>query len=851
MLLIGWDAADWKIINPLMDHGLMPALNQLVDKGVIADIETLQPSLSPMLWTSIATGKTADKHGILGFVEADKKSQGVKPVTVSSRKSAALWNILNHQGYTCNVFNWWPSHPAENIDGIMVSNFFNQATAEYGKEWPVSEGAVYPEKLLNSLKELRVHPGEISPEMVMPFIPKASETSGELADEDYAKVEKIMKFLAQCTSTHAQVTWAMENTAWDFTAVYLETIDKFCHTFMRFTAPKMDKVTEKDFELYQYVINAVYVFHDMMLQRLLELAGEDTTIVLLSDHGFYSEDRRPKALPKHHASIALQHNPLGIFLMKGPGIKKDERISGMNLLDVTPTLLAHLGIPIGRDMDGKVLYQVFEQKPGVKYIDSWENDIPSVKSSKENTAVETSDVLLKQLAELGYLTLEPNKEEQYSKTQFNSQYHLSVVLRTTNRELEALELLESLYEQDKIDARINLDLINLYVSKGLVEKARSVLSEFRKLNVEKLVNFDLLEIKLLRAEKNNEKAIAKLEELYNKRSNSIPVVLELANCYRIAQRYEDAQKKYETVEELDPHNHIALHGLGVCLLKQGKFEQAADKLLTAVGIHFNTPACHFHLGEALIGMKLYEEAASALETAVYLNTDMNRARKMLIEVYRKHLQNEDKAGVHLNYLKREGRNDIIVVSGLPRSGTSMMMQMLEAGGLETYADHHRPKDENNPRGYYESEKVKRIDRYNAWLEDVEGKAVKIVAPLLKHLKLKYRYKIILMERELDEILLSQQKMKQRLRYTPGSKAPAFDVKLAAAYKEELTRLKQWEKDNPQMEILKVNYTDVIQKPEEQIKRISAFLGTDLNEKKMLKVVDASLYRERLTDITTK
>ena len=133
VLVIGWDAADWKIINPLMDQGLMPTLEGLVNNGVIGNLATLDPPLSPILWSSIATGKLGDKHGILGFVEPDPEKMTIRPVLGSSRKVKAIWNILSQNGIKSNVIGWWPSHPAEPINGVMVSNFYQKSHEQYGK----------------------------------------------------------------------------------------------------------------------------------------------------------------------------------------------------------------------------------------------------------------------------------------------------------------------------------------------------------------------------------------------------------------------------------------------------------------------------------------------------------------------------------------------------------------------------------------------------------------------------------------------------------------------------------------------------------------------------------------------
>ena len=120
VLLIGWDAADWKVINPLLDAGKMPHLERLVDDGVMGNVATLYPELSPMLWTSIATGKRSYKHGINGFTEPDPQGGGIRPISILSRKTKAVWNILCQNGLRCNVVGWWPSHPAEPIHGVMV-----------------------------------------------------------------------------------------------------------------------------------------------------------------------------------------------------------------------------------------------------------------------------------------------------------------------------------------------------------------------------------------------------------------------------------------------------------------------------------------------------------------------------------------------------------------------------------------------------------------------------------------------------------------------------------------------------------------------------------------------------------
>src|SRR5579862_398211 len=126
VLFVGWDAADWKVIRPLLDQGQMPNLARLIAGGVSGNLATLYPPLSPMLWTSIATGKRPGKHGIHGFIEPVPGGGGIRPISVLSRTARAVWNILNQNAKRCVVVGWWPSHPAEPIDGVMVSDFYHK-----------------------------------------------------------------------------------------------------------------------------------------------------------------------------------------------------------------------------------------------------------------------------------------------------------------------------------------------------------------------------------------------------------------------------------------------------------------------------------------------------------------------------------------------------------------------------------------------------------------------------------------------------------------------------------------------------------------------------------------------------
>jgi hypothetical protein len=188
-----------------------------------------------------------------------------------------------------------------------------------------------------------------------------------------------------------------------------------------------------------------------------------------------------------------------------------------------------------------------------------------------------------------------------------------------------------------------------------------------------------------------------------------------------------------------------------------------------------------------------------------------------------------------------GVDVITIVSGLPRSGTSLMMSMLEAGGMQILTDYARTPDEDNPEGYYEFERVKQIEHDQSWLEDAKGKVVKIVSERLKHVPQGYAYKVIFMRRMIEEVLASQRKMLIRR----GQPDPTVrDQEMAELFKRHLGQIEAWLAQQPHVEVIYVSYNHLLEDPVVLAERINQFLGDTLNVEKMVSVVDPTLYRQR-------
>lgn len=840
LLFIGWDAADWSVIMPLVDEGKMPALKKIIEGGVIGNIATLDPPLSPMLWTSIATGKFADKHGILGFIEPDTLNGGVRSMNSTSRKTRALWNILHNQGYYSNVIGWWPSHPVEPINGSMVSNFYQRAKNAPGQKWSIMPNSVHPKELEETIAHFRVHPIEISEQHILPFIPDASKVDQVKTNA----LESLAKILADTATVHATATYLMDNSDWDFTAVYFDGIDHFCHGFMKYHPPKIQGMPDELFNLYKDVVKGGYIFHDMMLETYLNMIDDDTIIVLASDHGFHSGALRPKMLPKVNAAPAMEHNPLGVVCFYGPGIRKDERIHGATLVDICPTILAALDLPVGTDMDGKILGDVFVDIPEVKYIDSWDEvdgDFGEhAEHQKEDS--ESSVEALQQLVELGYIE-DPgeDKNKAMQKALSENQYNLSRVLKSRRKTKETVDILMSLFEENPKDIRYNMDLIQAFIELGDPVNARKHLKVLEDLpeddDFRKFVNFDLIESRVLIAENRLFKAEEKLNDLLSKRPNAIGALKEAGKLFYNIGKFDSSSKCFDKILLNDPGSSLAYFGLSRNNFMLGNYEAAADNALSAIGIIFNQPRAHYILGESLFQLGLYSDSVNAFELTLTMNMYHLKARNRLIEIYTNHIKNEEKLSFHEKFLEDYMKGTIIIVSGLPRSGTSMMMQMLESGGLEILSDGVREADNNNPKGYYEYEKVKSLARDNSWLEVAEGKVVKVIAQLLRFLPNTFKYKVVFMERDMTELLKSQQIM---LNKDPN----VYPMTIANVFEKELQKTEAWAETQPNIEMLNVKYSDVINNPMGMAEKVNTFLNNQLDVTGMTKAIDKKLYRNK-------
>jgi type I phosphodiesterase/nucleotide pyrophosphatase len=397
ILVIGIDGAEWDLILPLITAHELPRFEALMRRGTFGLLETMEPTLSPVIWTSMATSKLRDEHGIRHFVHAGDDG---KPVlyTSADRRTKAVWNILTeHDKRVCTV-GWWMTFPAEEVSGVQVAQT-NTTPGEGAQEdarmkkgglLPGVEGQVHPPQrqaeMLAVLAEIEGSLPEATRGIFGPFERPLSEL-GQRFWED-----SLWAFRADLT--YARIGEKLLKEPFDLMLIYFGGVDVVSHRFWRAMRPELyaNPPSEADVANFGRVIESYYRSMDSVLGRLLDAAPPQTTVFVVSDHGFSSSHLANRFDPTDDPLELMsgQHRDAraGVFIAAGPWIVRTPRelpaergeleVRG-SVLDLTPTWLALLRVPLGRDMRGKVLggivdprFHVSNQPPPVPTHDTRE-----------------------------------------------------------------------------------------------------------------------------------------------------------------------------------------------------------------------------------------------------------------------------------------------------------------------------------------------------------------------------------------------------------------------------------------------------------------------------------------------
>jgi len=655
--VIGIDSADWKIIDGLVAAGRMPNLASLRERGISGPIQTLVDfPLSPVIWTSVATGKTPAKHGITWFL-VDQPDGTRVPVRSHNRKAKALWNILAERDLRSIVIGWWATYPAEEIGpGVMVSDALGfhgfGRTAREGddqrKTWPADlfpklEAQVPPEQQLSIefvSRFLHLTPEQYRAER---FDPARS------SQHDASNPIHLFQEYAVTAQGYTAIAENLLGQPYDLFLLYYEQVDSFSHLFMKYAPPKLDWTSPEEAARYQDVVSEWYAYQDELLGRLLAKIDLDTTAVfVLSDHGFKSGERRIRSEELVDMRTAhLDHEPQGIFLAAGPGIRRGAKVEDASVLDLTPTLLHYLGLPPAKDMDGKVLTGIFEPDfeaaHPLTYVASYESAKPEEKTGKPVADYGKAELAenLAGLEALGYVKGE--KAEGAAPTAGGAAEPSSPEIHNNLARIHAREgkLDEAVAEFEKAlalnqhDADALLGLAGIAAMRGNRPRAEHLTQVALASNPD--FPPALAQLADLRRDAGNlPEAIRLYREALKIDDASLGLYLGLGDCLERAGNFAEAEKAFRRVISLQPDSFEAWYNLGVSTSQQGRFDEsvaAYEKALALDPKNALYPAALNNLGTVHLDRGDKAKAIARWEEAVKASPAQLEARYNLASQY--------------------------------------------------------------------------------------------------------------------------------------------------------------------------------------------------------------------------
>ncbi len=397
VLLIGIDGATLRVTTPMLERGDLPNLGRIAQAGVAGPLRAHLPLRSPRIWTSIATGKLPRKHRVTGF--ARRAGRGNRRLFVSSdRRGPAIWNIASEAGLTVAVVNWWTTYPVEKIRGVMISDHLLASRVQEqvrltGARDSGRGPVLWPPEWQPRVEELlaRSEPLTGIPDPVGDLDPPPGWTPPEALSRYYREDESV-----------ARIALAVEQELRpDLLMVFLPGIDRVSHHLWAGMEPPSaypsgPAVSEPVRKWNAQVLFRYYAFTDALIGRLAAGYGPRDLIMIVSDHGFEAGTKFAKLTGVHETARAID----GVIFARGPGIRPVQGGERISVNDVTPTILAWLGLPTSKAMDGRVA-GIFDG-PRVPPIPAYRISIERLSEVPSGS----EEQMLERLRSLGYLESE-------------------------------------------------------------------------------------------------------------------------------------------------------------------------------------------------------------------------------------------------------------------------------------------------------------------------------------------------------------------------------------------------------------------------------------------------------------
>ncbi len=586
--IIGWDCADWDQLDPMIARGELPNLAKLKSEGASGVLLSDTPMISPILWTSISTGKTPDLHGVTWFM-TDAPDGTKIPVSSEERRVRTFWNIASEAGMSVGITGWWATWPAEPLNGFLISDAVAwHSFGVTGRSNP-NEGKTWPWDLVHKADEFMPNPASMSDDLMTRLIhlPVDQLKAGSEESIYGDPISHLRQSLATTRGYTDLTLHLMEDERPRLMSVYYEGCDAMSHLFGKYQAPRLPWISQEDFAAYKDVVNEYWKWQDELLGELLAIAGPQTTIMILSDHGFRQGSERRKEDHFHIETADADHQPDGMIVLHGPNIKAGGKISDADIYDVTPTILYALGLAAGRDMTGHPLTDAFTAESLRTQPVQW---VPTYETSKRErgSAVvqdnQTGEDLEKMLRSLGYIAGSEGSKDDGSDGYTSEQVvNLATVLMGQGRTAEAVDKLQGVLKEHPENFDVRLNLAQALYRNNQTEEGeamyRGLISDF---------------------------------------PNRLEVYEDLALALRFSGKPEQALDIYDQALNINPDWTAGLAGRGLCLASLGKPAEGEEVLRKAMAIDPRSHMVFWNLGLVQKQQGHIADAASSLNKALEL-----------------------------------------------------------------------------------------------------------------------------------------------------------------------------------------------------------------------------------------
>jgi predicted AlkP superfamily phosphohydrolase/phosphomutase len=362
VIWLGLDALDWDLLDRLASEGKMPNWKRLTESGYTARLRSFMPLLSPIVWTTLATGVGPETHRVLDFQEVDPKTGQKVPISGLSRAVPAVWNVASAEGLTVGVVGWWASHPAEEVNGFFVSDHVSPILFE---SLPRA-GAAYPVSLSAGIEQIVAREGRVSDQDLAQFLDMSVEDIARERAGTGGLENRVVALARIVGATRIQQRIARDlydRNLPELMMLYLEGTDAIGHVFAPFVPPRMSCVSDEDFARFHRTTDAYYTMVDRIIGQWMRRADEDgATLIVNSDHGFkWGEDRSCERASLNPGTAGFWHQMDGVFAAYGTGVRPSRERGKASVFDVEPTVAALLRIPIDRRETGHVILAAFPE----------------------------------------------------------------------------------------------------------------------------------------------------------------------------------------------------------------------------------------------------------------------------------------------------------------------------------------------------------------------------------------------------------------------------------------------------------------------------------------------------------